>query len=87
VLESGVVIKEKQVKDLSTKACRKRLIYELLQVTGGDPAAVIVPIGALALRALQTSRKNMGIFAYRGAVMEIDLPKLWAEVQKERAGW
>lgn len=88
-LASGFTIKEKQVKELSVKACRKRLLYELLYVTGGDPTAVIVPIGNLALRslALSTGRKNMGIFNYRGSLLEVDLYKAWEEAQTQQAGW
>ena len=85
-LTTGAVLPLKQVKDLSVNACRRRLIYELLYVTGGDPTAVIVPIGNLALRAL-CDRKNATIYKYRGAVMEVDLPKLWQEVSQQQAAW
>jgi hypothetical protein len=83
-----VKIPEKQVKELSVKACRKRLIYELLYVTGGDPVAVVIPVGRMALESLVTNRKNMGIYKYRGAVMEVDLKQLWNEVSTaQQAGW
>lgn len=88
-LTTGMVLKEMQVKDLSVKACRRRLIYELLYVTQGDPTAVIVPVGTLALRSigLTTGRKNMGVMNYRGSVLEIDLHKAWEEAQHYKAGW
>ena len=88
-LATGFTLKEQTVKELSVKACRKRLLYELLYVTQGDPSAVIVPIGNLALRslALSTGRKNMGIYKYRGAVLEVDLQKAWQEAQSFKAGW
>lgn len=85
-LQSGTIIKMQQVKKLSIKACRKRLIWELMYVTGNDPSAVIVPIGGLALRALST-RKNAGIFQYRGSLQQINLQQLWDEAQRERPGW
>jgi hypothetical protein len=82
-------VPENTVKELSVKACRKRLLYELLYVTGGDPNAVIVPIGNLALRslALSTGRKNMGVYKYRGALLHVDLQTAWDEAQGFRAGW
>lgn len=85
-LSTGVVLKIEQVKALSVRACRKRLIYELLYVTNGDPTAVVVPIGKLALNALGT-RKNMGIFQYRGSIQDIDLRALWQQVSQTRVGW
>lgn len=88
-LASGMVVPESTVKDLSVKACRKRLLYELMYVTGNDPNAVIVPIGNLALRslALSTGRKNMGIYKYRGSLLKVDLQAAWEEAQGFRAGW
>ena len=85
-LESGTMVKQAQVKKLSIKACKKRLIYELMYVTGNDPGAVIVPIGGLALAALSL-RKNAGIYQYRGSVQQINLQQLWEDAQKERPGW
>ena len=85
-LVSGAKLDIEYVKDLSTKACRKRLVYELRWVTQDDPNAVIVAIGKLALRSLG-NRKNMSIFNYRGSVMPIDLKQLWTTIQSEKAGW
>lgn len=85
-LATGASIPQKQVIELSAKACRKRLIYELLCVTQNDPNAVVVPLGKVALQSL-SQRKNAGIYAYRGSLMPIDLQQLWQEAQTQQAGW
>lgn len=79
-LTTGAVLKEPQVKVIAAMCCRRRFIGELLYVTQGDPSAVIVPLGNIALQML-SRRRNARIYAYRGAVMQIDLPALWEEVK------
>jgi len=78
-LSSGAILSETLVKSMSVNACRRRLIGELLAVTQGDPMAVIVPLGNLALQAL-SPRKGGGIFKYRGSLQNIDLQELWNQV-------
>jgi len=80
-LTTGAHLNEEQVKMISAKACRKRLIGELLTVTQGNPDAVIVPVGNVALQML-SSRKNARVFAYRGSITKIDLNELWQEVNR-----
>jgi len=78
-LATGAQLPEEQVKIISAKACRRRLIGELLTVTQGDPQAVIVPLGNVALQMLSL-RKNSRVFQYRGSIQRIDLQALWNEV-------
>ncbi len=85
-LSTGAVLKKLKVIELSSKACRKRLIYELLYVTGNNPNAVIVPLGNIALQAL-TLRKGARVYAYRGSLQKIDLMTLWNLAQNQQLGW
>lgn len=85
-LATGFTLRKQQVINLSAAACRKRLIYELLYVTAGDPSAVIVPLGNVALQAL-TLRKGSRVYAYRGSMQQVDLNALWQDAQHQRAGW
>ena len=78
-LATGAKLQEEQVKMIAARCCRRRLIGELLAVTQGDPQAVIVPIGNVALQML-SGRKNARVFQYRGSIMKIDLQALWQEV-------
>lgn len=78
---SGAELSEDQVQQMAIACCRRRLIGELLYVTQGSPSAVIVPLGNYSLSMLGP-RPNMRIFAYRGSVMQIDLFKLWEEVNQ-----
>lgn len=81
-LSTGAILKEPTVKVLSAMACRRRLVGELLCATQGDPGAVIVPLGNIALQML-SKRRNARIYTYRGAVMQVDLHALWAEVNQQ----
>jgi len=80
-LSTGGVLRVEQVKFLAVQACRRRLIGELYAVTQGDPRAVIVPIGNLALQSLKRKR-GLRIFARRGSIEEVDIAKEWALLQQ-----
>lgn len=81
-LSTGAVLSEQVVKMISAKACRRRLIGELLAVTRGVEHYVIQPMGNIALQMLQPDRKGARVYQYRGAVMDVDLEKLWIEVNQ-----
>jgi hypothetical protein len=70
-LSNGAVIPLPVVKGMAAKACRARLVHELLAV---DPV-VIVPLGNWALWALADIPKAR-IYGYRGSRLEIDLKVL-----------
>lgn len=78
-LSTGAELPEAQVALIAAKACRRRLIGELLSVTGGDPGVVIVPLGNVA-RQMLSSRTGGGVWAYRGSIETIDLQVLWNAV-------
>jgi DNA polymerase len=78
-LATGAELSEAQVAVISAKACRRRLIGELFAVTGGNPNAVIVPLGNIA-RQMLSSRRGGGVWAYRGSIETIDLQALWNKV-------
>lgn len=78
LLASGATLGLDLVKKLSAKACRRRLIGELLSVTQGNPEAVVVAVGRLAFETLTGNRGKIN--DYRGSVNPVDLQKLWEEV-------
>lgn len=78
-LTTGAALTEAQVAMISAKACRRRLIGELLAVTKGNPNAVIVPLGNVALQML-SQRQKARVYSYRGSIQKIDLQALWNEV-------
>jgi DNA polymerase len=79
VLSTGFTLTAAQVKMISARACRKRLVGELLAITESNPKAVVVPLGNIALQML-TGRKKARVYRYRGSIIEVDLQKLWTEV-------
>jgi uracil-DNA glycosylase family 4 len=76
-LTSGAVLPHTVVKAMAAKACRLRLIQELIAV---DPA-VIIPVGNWALWAL-SDIANAKIYSYRGSRLDIDLASLAERVSK-----
>lgn len=70
-LSNGAYIPKAEVKAAAAKACRRRLVSELLQV---DPV-VAIPLGNWALWAL-TDIPKAKIYSYRGSRLDIDLNKL-----------
>jgi len=80
-LPGHVKISKEQAKFMSVKACRRRLIGELLSVTQGDPDAVIVAVGALAFQSL-TGNWHAKIHDYRGSINPVDLKDLWEELNR-----
>lgn len=72
-LSTGAVLNENEVQAMAVKACRRRLIWELIYVTGNHPQAVIQPLGNWALWAVYPFLKKPKIYAQRGAVEEVDL--------------
>lgn len=73
-LATGAIIDHKTVKALAARACRSRLLHELIAV---DPV-VIMPLGNWALWSL-TDIPKAKIYGYRGSRLDIDL-KLLAEL-------
>lgn len=67
-LSNGAVIPLPVVKAMAARACRSRLVNELI---GIDPV-VIVPLGNWALWALSDIPKSR-IYGYRGSRIEVDL--------------
>jgi uracil-DNA glycosylase family 4 len=67
-LYSGAILPHLVVKAMAAKACRQRLVQEILAV---DPA-VIVPLGNWALWSL-SDIPNSRIYAYRGSIIDVDL--------------
>ena len=78
-LRTGATLNQEQVKMISARCCRRRLIGELLAITRNNPQAVIVPLGNVALQMLY-GRKNARVYQYRGSVIPLDLEALWVEV-------
>jgi uracil-DNA glycosylase family 4 len=70
-----------QVKEMATKACRRRLLWEIWHVTQGNPDAVVVPIGKWALWAVSGFPKPK-ILRYRGSVNQVDFEKILHEGSK-----
>jgi len=81
-LANGLCYNKEEVKALSVRACRRRLLREIIAVTQGDPEAVIVPMGRLALWAM-TSLRKPAIYSYRGAVLPIKLEDLLKEAEQD----
>uniref|UniRef100_A0A6H1Z8I6 Putative uracil DNA glycosylase superfamily protein n=1 Tax=viral metagenome TaxID=1070528 RepID=A0A6H1Z8I6_9ZZZZ len=73
-LKTGVVLRKEKVKELSVKACRRRLLWELRWVTQDNPDAVIQPLGKWSYRSV-TGNWKAKIFAMRGSVERVDLIK------------
>lgn len=71
VLDNGAVIPQQTVKAMAAKACRTRLLYEMVYV--GAP--VIVPLGNWAGWALSDIPK-FKIYGYRGSRLDIDIKAL-----------
>lgn len=71
VLDNGAVIPLPTVKAMAAKACRSRLLYEMVYV--GSP--VIVPLGNWALWSLSDIPKAR-IYSYRGSRVDIDIEAL-----------
>lgn len=80
VLSNGAIIPKQVVKAMATKACRTRLLKELLYV--GNP--VVVPLGNWALWSLSDIPKAR-IYAYRGSRIDVDLQALCELVEKGEA--
>jgi uracil-DNA glycosylase family 4 len=74
-LSNGAEINKEECKWLAAKHCHSRLVWELQYVMNGNPNAVIVPIGKVALWACTTVMKPK-IGSYRGAIIEQD----WNEI-------
>jgi uracil-DNA glycosylase len=78
-LANGLEIPEETVKSLAARACRARLIQELIIVA----PTVVVPIGNWALWSLSDIPRAK-ITDYRGARLEVDLPTLLRLVQTDQ---
>jgi uracil-DNA glycosylase len=76
-LSTGAVLSLPEVKARAARACRRRLLKELIQV---DPV-VIVPLGNWALWSL-SDIPNARIYAYRGSRSVADLPHLLELVEQ-----
>jgi uracil-DNA glycosylase family 4 len=76
-LNTGANLPQLVVKAMAAKACRRRLLAELVTV---DPI-VVVPLGNWALWAT-SDIPNARIYAYRGSRIEVDLAKLLELVQQ-----
>lgn len=77
-LTTGARIPIETVKQMSVRACRRRLLWEIWHVTEGNPHAVLVPIGKWALWSVSAFPKPK-ILKYRGSVNQID----FSEVMKK----
>jgi len=80
-LTTGALLKEDEVKVLATKACRRRLLWEIRYVTQNDPRAVVVPIGKLALWSV-SGLDDPKIMSHRGSVTTKSLDELIASLQR-----
>ena len=80
VLSNNAVIPQPVVKQMAAKACRARLLKEMLYI--GSP--VVVPLGNWAGWALSDIQK-FKIYAYRGSRIDVDLAKLSELVERGQA--
>jgi len=70
-LDNGFVIPKLKVKAAAAKACRRRLVQEIIRVN----PTVVVPLGNWALWSLSDIPKAR-VYAYRGSRLDIDLEEL-----------
>lgn len=67
------------VQAMAARACRRRLISEVLYVTQGMQHPVLQPLGKWALWSL-TGMPDPSIYNYRGARLDINLEVLYANL-------
>ena len=72
-LTTGASLSVTEVKAMSIRACRRRLIWEIIHVTGNSDDAVLQPLGNWALWAIHPFIPNPKIYANRGSVQKVDL--------------
>lgn len=79
ILANRAELPRNVVQAMAARACRRRLLAEILYVTQGMQHPVLQPLGNWALWSL-TNLPDPKVSTYRGARIEMDLEALYASI-------